>query len=135
MRDIRFRAWDKKYKKMCIVESIDWRMENAFVSWYASPIKQGQYIIPFSDIEFMRPTGLCDDNGKQIYEGDIMDGNASITHVVIYIPSHARFMLRSKIWTDKGGIRHKRKIYSSLGRLRNKHVIGNIYESPELVQK
>jgi uncharacterized phage protein (TIGR01671 family) len=55
MREIKFRAWDKKNGKTCDV--IDFQCMNY-------PEKY----------EVMQYTGLKDKNGKEIYEGDLLKG-------------------------------------------------------------
>ncbi len=61
-REIKFRAWDKKNKKMMIV----------FGVWSYG----GLHNIHGCEIDYipMQYTGLKDKNGKEIYEGDLLDG-------------------------------------------------------------
>ncbi len=61
MREIKFRAWHKKAKKM-----VDWK--ELVTNWLLQNIlRDGD-----ENIELMQYTGLKDKNGKEVYEGDIL---------------------------------------------------------------
>ena len=87
MREIKFRAWDMKDKKM-------------FTGFSFKDIYSGQGEMnvncynrsefhSWDDMEIMQFTGLVDNNGKEIYEGDIVRyGKMKTVYVVEW---HAEF--------------------------------------------
>lgn len=60
-REIKFRAWDKEQNEMLAT----FTTEDFFSS-------EGMYYNSHDNCEFMQYTGLKDKNGKEIYEGDII---------------------------------------------------------------
>ena len=116
MREIKFRAWDKKTKNMYQVKGISftWR----WASW-DTEVLQSQYK-GFDDIELMQFTGLRDKNGKEIWEGDILEyADKSGMGVVRF--GEGAFYLETNLKNWRGDI------YES------EEVIGNIWENPELL--
>ena len=108
MREIKFRAWDKKYKKM-----------------YLGDIRAA-LAYPDEDVEIMQYTGLKDKNGKEIYGGDILGQychllNGTEFGKVVYLQEDARFLF------DVGGV------YGAIN-VEECKIIGNIYENPELME-
>ncbi len=133
MREIKFRAWDKKRKKMFLVSHLDMALEEVIL-WtdkYKINVNKNQWT-DFQDIELMQLTGLKDKNGKEIYEGDII--SAGINWVTKKIINYQVYWNQDR-WSIKAN--NSKNIYNlsmSKKRLKKMEVIGNIYENPELFE-
>ena len=124
-REIKFRAWNKNYKA--------WGDKHgAFI--FAQEINLSQYS---ADYIFQQFTGLKDKDGREIYEGDIIQLTfkgikSSRPLVVRYFDEMACFYLHNnlapvKYWND---------IFKSIQTIFSEKitVIGNIFENPELLK-
>ena len=136
MRDIKFRAWSKKYQKMFFPSSLEfyfnriniWRkpFEDETVCWLATCKDTKGSVL-------MQYTGLKDKNRKEIYEGDIVKYKTGLAkdekniYGIGYIGfEYALFCI---IFKDK-----TYKSLSEMGDLNaTLEIIGNIYENPELL--
>ena len=129
MREIKFRAWDKKHKEF--VQWSDISRTNILVA-IISNIKRG-----ISNCELMQYIGLKDKNLVEIYDGDIIKDSSGRIMIVEWDNriGTARYIFR--VINTIGHIK--------TGRLVNTHewitsdendieIIGNIYENPELLQ-
>ena len=130
-REIKFRAWDKKEKKMWIQSLVGVGVyENALYSNPYSKDTKNEFTTHWTGgkitQELMQYTGLKDKNGKEIYEGDILDIEGDTKrnpYQVIF--RNAGFDAVAK--TDFVGMG---KWYKD----EKVEIIGNIYENPELIK-
>lgn len=110
MRDIKFRIFDKDANELTYLYSFYWFEEHGV----ENSDGKGHY----ADYILMQYTGLRDKNGKEIYEGDIINNS-----VVYWSDQWAMFSVKGE------GI-------GALIRFADDYEIqGNIYENPELVRK
>ncbi len=116
-REIKFRAWDKFTDKM-------WRWEehNAFSTDRGS-IKQW---FEDKDLIPMQYVGLVDKNGKEIYEGDILNTKDYGVTTVSF--------LNASFCVDTPKNKYKSKQTIGVNIAKRSEILGNIYENKGLLK-
>ena len=138
MREIKFRAWDKKHKymdeidgkylyiadgKIYEVREGTWNMESFTIKKDVT-----------DDFELMQYTGLKDKNGVEIYEGDILRVTDGADEVNVLNSDTGIGVVE---WLDKWGFWNISNIENGLGDILNcgyVEIIGSIYENGEMLK-
>ena len=126
----KYRAWDKKLKKMFEVSFIDFDTKLIGLN-----IDLEIIIFDFEDIILMQSTGLLDKNGKEIFDGDILSDG----HTTGDIRNHPTLGFYTVDESSKEGYLSDtvgiEDFEEAKEFMRNSiEVIGNIYENPELLE-
>jgi uncharacterized phage protein (TIGR01671 family) len=136
MREIKFRAWDTIQKRFLHIDEIDeYPNDNVFFNGYVDPSKHGYGLSLESEyIEFLLYTGLKDKNGREIYEGDILELGIQKGILKSVVEYHSPTFCHRWINLEEAGIRGKKiePLFWNTNIIFE--VIGNVYENPELLE-
>lgn len=131
MREIKFRAWDTVEKKMKLPtllrlsRDLPYTDDNNNGKVFQMQCNGQENVEYFNGrIELMQYTGLKDKNGKEIYEGDIIEYK-SIYEWEKQPIKKAEVVFEDGMFCPPGVIMD----------LSRSEIIGNIYENPELLEK
>lgn len=112
----RFRAWDKETKSM-----------NGMAEIYRNRNQEIELHPRDENIILMQSTGLIDNNGKEIFEGDVVKMAKNVysepTYYEVVRHRGGAYRLESKQYGCELWLRHT-----------DCEIAGNIYENPELVE-
>lgn len=123
----RYRAWIKSLKWMCDVTNISFDSKFVDICQQGDTERCTEMSVEFDEIKLMQSTGLKDKNGKEIFEGDIVDYKGRKA-LVSWHGSYASFIYRFVDELQKRNAEWN-PLYLAYMRC---EVIGNIYENPEL---
>lgn len=114
-RELKFRAWDKENKRI-----VDAKLLMGRCDLNSALNSIGFY----KNWKIMQFTGLKDKKGKEIYEGDLVQGKyRHEPQEVFWVDDHACFSI-GDVCTKRPG--------DASGYW---EIVGNIYENPELLNK
>ena len=132
MREIKFRVWDKKNNKM--FDDIT----GEFINEIETTVNQTLDFVKRSGmVEVMQFTGLLDKNGKEIYEGDIVEfeyleelhQSVKLKGIFVFNEDELRYeidVLNNEDYTCLS--------YTGNGTFFGFKIMGNKFENPELLK-
>lgn len=122
----KFRVYDKVKKCMSEVEAIVYT-ENKVYPFYSKVVRR---YIPFEESVLMQSTGLVDENGKEIFEEDVVKTSDGELAKVVWNKElacwEAEFLDEIVDLSEVADIQSNRS---------DCEIVGNIYENPELVEE
>ena len=115
MREIKFRVWDKKEKKMYYLDGPFYNSEYHEIAFQNRDIN---YIRDIEDLELMQYTDFNDTKDNEIYEGDILDFKPKAYKNMLVKHTGWMYWVVEELGLMDGDIK----------------IVGNKYENPELIQ-
>ena len=146
MNNIKYRAWDVEQKIMTNVSAIYPYEHTADVFWFEenSITNRGERVSNFQfkypeRLILMQFTGLKDKNGREIFEGDIMQLIAGYEYgrdyrlIVVWDDKKARWSVEGSVGSGGSHRDLDHGVNGKWGKQRCE-IIGDIYENPELME-
>ena len=125
----KFRAWHNELGRMMSIKNM-WFQDGSVEELELNDAVMNEHITAYPDeIELMQSTELKDKNGKEIFEGDIVDFKGRKA-IIKWHGAFASFIYR---FIDEPQERKPKWDPLFLAYLKLE-IIGNIYENPELLE-
>lgn len=136
MREIKFRGYSKNFNMMILNETWESASDgmvkacNQYMKEHhidSIPVERGTFLpTKDNDMVLMQYTGLKDKNGKETYEGDIIQDLNGKKYVIKWGINSNGFIAKStEIHCN---------VYSSYHLVPKTKIIGNIYENPDVLE-
>lgn len=127
MKETKFNVWDKILKQWLIYKPHPTWGVHLYYTQDDTNNSELQWCIDSDDFEVVQYTGLKDKNGKEIFEGDILEWN-DLSFVVYWCDIDCGFGLEYNKTTGPWHDFSKKEIPKYC------EIIGNIYENKELLK-
>mgnify|MGYP003289659809 CR=1 FL=1 len=133
MNNFKFRAYLKQLNKMVEVDTIDFTGEYILYKGQTE-----EKVFRFKDVELMISIGLVDKNGKEIFEGDIIDIHQTVNgqNLFIITMNENNKIVPTYLWGSKYQYNVEELLDMNVSWYEEKEieVVGNIYENKELLK-
>lgn len=128
MRPIKFRVFNTAAKLMYPVAHFGLKCDGTKLQWMDGSDENPNFRFTYAFLIYMQFTGLHDKNGKEIYEGDILQSETGLKYMADWHDEGSGYLLVNP--------RNPTSIISwfnanSCGAM---EIIGNKYENPELTE-
>lgn len=124
----KFRAWTEEGKVM-YYDVYPFKDDTLFLSYDEIAFDE----VPASDFILMQSTGLKDKNGKEIYEGDIINYKYSRHTSTQFVVKYNEFQATFVVVDNHNDLVYTFRELADYIQLNSLEVIGNIYENKELL--
>ena len=156
MNNLKFRAYIKSIKKVIDVLTLDFKNKTVTLDIDTDKVESSsdfwwsETVLNFEDVEIMQSTGLFDKNGKEVFEGDIVefpevyvfsDFEEGLTGVdgfnIASVVKRGNYVTLDNFAGEDGATERELENYKCTFDdldFKNFEVIGNIYENKELLK-
>ena len=125
MRELKFRAWIKGYN--CYADVLGFEQGKLFVQFQSGERAQHRLYVPIEDSVLEQYTSLKDRNGKEIYEGDIVN----IQGIKYYVDFEY-----GGFWFNNDNLKWKaNRPFTHFQEINDTEVVGNVHENPDLLEE